>query len=91
MVKTEKKPSIGKSIRKGIETVGSFVSTVRKTLHNMRPKRKYSDTAFVGIKKSENTSYIKPPESKHMPRHGGKKSSKKTKRNMRKRGTQKRR
>ena len=100
MVNTEKKPSIGKSIRKGIETVRSFASTVRKTLNDMRPKRKFGKLAVLPSKKSDNTNikkkspqyyYVNNVEIKDDSHRGGKQSGKKTKRNMRKRGTQKRR
>lgn len=98
MVNTEKKPSIRKSIRKGIETVGSVVSRVRKALNDMRPKRNFSQTAVLPSNRSENTLYPKKKTPDDFDRYfgmkregGGKKSGKKTKRNMRKRGTQKRR
>ena len=86
------KKSIGKSIIKGIERARSFVKNVGNTLHNMRPKTHSKTAIFNG--KSENTLYPKKPFDNSyngMKSGGGKKSGKKTKRNMRKRGTQKRR
>jgi hypothetical protein len=71
--------SIGKSIGKSINTVRSVVSTVGDTLNNMRPKKRYGKTAF----------FDKPVKCTSCG--GGKKGGNKTKRNMRKRGTQKRR
>lgn len=76
---TENKKSIRKSLRKGIETVRSAVSTVSNILNNMRPKKRYGKTAFFN-------NPVKCTSCR-----GGKKGGKKTKRNMRKRGTQKRR
>ena len=92
MVNTEKKPSIRKSIGEGFERARSFVKNVGNTLHNMRPKTHSKTAIFNG--KSENTLYPKKPFDNSyngMKSGGGKKSGKKTKRNMRKRGTQKRR
>jgi len=80
---------VQKSIRKGIDTVRSAVSTVSNTLNNMRPKKKFGPLAVMPSVRGQNTG----SEIKHRDysQRGGKKGGKKTKRNMRKRGTQKRR
>jgi hypothetical protein len=86
---------VGKSIGK---RVGSFVSTVGDRLTrpielNILPRSKL---AVLPSERAPNTNTVRKPQNKNFgmksrSQRGGKKGGKKTKRNMRKRGTQKRR